>query len=253
MNMRSEAVDITTEDGVCDAYVTRPDDDRPHPGVLFFPDGIGVRPRLYEMADRIAAVGYVVLLPNVFYRAGRAPIIPNLAELLAAGDRTKLMAAIWPVASSLTPANALRDTRFYLQYLASVANGPVGLTGYCMGAGLALRAAGTYPDRVAAAGGFHGGNLASDSADSPHLLAGTVTAELYFGHADKDPSLPPEQIDRLAAALDAAGVRYRAEVYDGATHGYTMSDTSVYNEEAEQRHWSALFDLFSRNLSTVDY
>jgi carboxymethylenebutenolidase len=80
-----------------------------------------------------------------------------------------------------------------------------------------------------------------------------VTAELYFGHADKDPSLPPEQIDRLAAALDAAGVRYRAEVYDGATHGYTMSDTSVYNEEAEQRHWSALFDLFSRNLSTVDY
>jgi carboxymethylenebutenolidase len=246
----TQAVDITTIDGVCDAYVARPDDDRPHPGVLFFPDGIGIRPRLHEMADRIAAQGYVVLLPNVFYRSGRAPIIPNLAELQATGDRAKLMAAIWPIASSLTPASALRDTRSYLEYLATLAPGPVGVTGYCMGAGLALRTAGTYPERVAAAGGFHGGNLASDSPDSPHLLAGQVSAELYFGHADDDPSLPPEQIERLAHALDKAGVRYRAEVYPGATHGYTMSDTSVYNQEAEQRHWNALFDLFSRNLPT---
>lgn len=242
-------VEIATEDGVCDAYVARPDGGAGHRGVLFFPDGIGVRPRLHEMADRIAAQGYVVLLPNVFYRSGRAPIVSDLDELLASGDRAKLMEVIWPIASSLTPDNAMRDVRFYLEYLATAAPGPVGLTGYCMGAGLALRTAGTYPDRVAAAGGFHGGNLASEAPDSPHLLAADVTAELYFGHADNDPSLPPEQIARLNAALDEAGVRYRAEVYEGAMHGYTMSDTRAYNQAAEQRHWKALFDLFSRTLA----
>jgi carboxymethylenebutenolidase len=246
--MPGTPVDIPTEDGVCDAYVARPDDDGPRPGVLFFPDGIGVRRRLHDMADRIADQGYVVLLPNVFYRSGPAPVVPNLEELLAAGDRAKLMEAIWPVVTQLKPADAVRDARFYLHYLGTVAAGPVGLTGYCMGAGLALRTAGAYPDRVAAAGGFHGGNLASDAADSPHLSAATVQAELYFGHADNDPSLPPEQMARLSEALDAAGVRYRAEVYEGATHGYTMSDTSVYNEAAEQRHWDALFDLFGRDL-----
>jgi carboxymethylenebutenolidase len=249
--MRGAPVDIPTDDGVCDAYVARPAADGPHRGVLFFPDGIGVRARLYDMADRIADEGYVVLLPNVFYRSGRAPLVPNLDELLAAGDRVKLMEAIRPIVSTFKPADAVRDARFYLDYLATIAPGLVGLTGYCMGAGLALRTAGTYPDRVAAAAGFHGGNLASDAPDSPHLLAADVTAELYFGHADNDPSLPPEQIERLNDALDKAGVRYRAEVYEGAIHGYTMADTSVHSEAAEQRHWDALFDLLRRNLQSA--
>jgi len=243
-------VDIATEDGTCDAYLAQPDGDGPHPAVLFFPDAIGLRQRIYDMADRIASHGYVVLAPNLFYRSGRAPVVANLDELLKAGDRQKLMEAVIPVARALKPADAMRDTRFYLDYLASVSPGPVGLTGYCMGAGLALRTAATYPDRVAAAGGFHGGNLASDAEDSPHLLAPSVKAELYFGHADADPSLPPEQIERLNAAFDAAGVRYRAEVYAGASHGYTMADTRVHNEEGERRHWDALLDLFQRNLKS---
>ena len=241
-------VDITTEDGVCDAYVAEPDGDGPHPAVLFFQDAIGMRQRIQDMADRIASHGYVVLAPNLFYRSGRAPVVANLDELLKAGDRQKLMEAVFPIARALKPADAMRDTRHYLGYLASRSRGPVGVTGYCMGAGLALRAAGTYPDRVAAAGGFHGGNLASDAPDSPHLLADQVSAELYFGHADADPSMPPEQMERLNAALDAAGVRYRAEVYEGAMHGYTMADTRVHNESGEQRHWDALLDLFQRTL-----
>jgi carboxymethylenebutenolidase len=249
--MRGTLVDVPTDDGVADCYVARPAGSGPYPGVLFYPDGIGVRPRLYDMADRIAEHGYVVLLPNIFYRSGRVPLIPDLDELLKSGDRAKLMAAVWPVASTLRPADAMRDTRFYLDYLAghdSVAAGPVGVTGYCMGAAMSLRAAGTYPDRIAAAAGFHGGNLASDADDSPHRLAGAVRAELYFGHADQDPSLPVEQIERLNAALDAAGVRYRAEVYEGATHGYTMADTAVYHEAAEQRHWTELLGLLGRVL-----
>jgi len=247
--MTSSMVDIATDDGVCDAYLSRPDGAGPHRGVLFFPDGIGMRPRLYEMADRIAAAGYVTLVPNTFYRSGRAPLIENLEELLQLEDRSKLMEAIMPIAGQLRPADVVRDAQFYLDYLATIAPGPVGLTGYCMGAGLALRTAAAYPDRVVAAGGFHGGNLATDAPDSPHQVAGSVAAELYFGHADNDPSNSPEQVARLNAALDAAGVRYRAEVYEGAIHGYTMADTRVYNQAAEERHWTALFDLFARTLA----
>jgi carboxymethylenebutenolidase len=99
---------------------------------------------------------------------------------------------------------------------------------------------------VAAAAGFHGGRLATDTPDSPHLVAGNITAELYFGHADDDPSLPPEQIERLAAALTEAGVRHHCEVYDGAPHGYTQADTASYHREGDERHWAALLDLLKR-------
>jgi len=127
-----------------------------------------------------------------------------------------------------------------------VADGPVAVTGYCMGAALSLRTAGTYPDRVAAAAGFHGGRLATDTPDSPHLVAGRITAEVYFGHADRDHSLPGEQIERLERALTEAGVRHRCEVYPGAGHGYTQSDTAAYDKEADERHWAALLDLLAR-------
>lgn len=120
-----------------------------------------------------------------------------------------------------------------------------------MGAGLALRTAGTYPDRVAAAAGLHGASLASDAPDSAHLLAGPITAEMYFGHADQDPSLPPEQIERLDKALAGAGVRYRAEVYIGARHGYTMADTAVYAPAAAERHRTALLDLLARTCPPI--
>jgi carboxymethylenebutenolidase len=249
--MQGTLVDIGTDDGIADCYVAQPPGAGPFPAVLFYPDGIGVRPRLYDMADRIASTGYVVLLPNVFYRAGRIPLIPNLEEILKLEDRTRLMEALAPIMSHLKPADVMRDTRFYLDYLAghdAVAAGPIGVTGYCMGAGMSLRAAGTYPDRIAAAAGFHGGNLATDAEDSPHLCAATVRAELYFGHADQDRSLPPEQMERLNAALDAAGVGYRAQVYEGASHGYTMADTQAYHEQAEQRHWTELLGLFDRVL-----
>jgi carboxymethylenebutenolidase len=247
--MTSALVDIPTDDGVCDAYVSEPDAPGPHPAVLIWPDAIGVRPRLYDMADKIASWGYVVLLPNIFYRSGRVPLIENLEDLLKLEDRAKLFEALGPVIRTFKPIDGVRDAAFYLDFLAahpSVAPGPVGLTGYCMGAGMALRTAGEYPDRVAAAGGFHGGNLATDNPDSPHLWAKTCRAELYFGHADNDQSMQPDQQDRFATALDDAGVTYRAEVYEGAIHGYTMADTRVHNAAAEQRHWDALSELFGR-------
>ncbi|MFI9169395.1 dienelactone hydrolase family protein [Streptomyces lincolnensis] len=247
-SVQTTTVDIPTEDGVVDAYVAHPGDGNPHPAVLLYMDAFGLRPQLRSMADRLAEAGYTVLVPNVFYRHGRAPLF-DLPEFIDPGARPEIFERIGPVMQALTPELAMRDAEAYLRWLADspvAADGPVALTGYCMGARLALLTAGTYPERVAAAAGFHGGRLATDAPDSPHLVAGKVTAELYFGHADEDPSLPAEQIDRLEQALTAAGVRHTCEVYSGAHHGYTQADTASYDREGDERHWAALLDLLKR-------
>jgi len=247
-SVQGTVVDIPTEDGVADAYLVHPAEGGPHPAVLLYMDAFGLRPRLEAMADRLAAAGYTVLVPNVFYRTRRAPVL-DLPEFIDAAARPALFEALGPIMAQLTPEAAMRDAGAYLRRLEScpaAADGPVAVTGYCMGAGLSLRTAGTYPDRVAAAAGFHGGRLATEAPDSPHLVAGQVTAELYFGHADNDPSLPPEQIERLEKALTEAGVRHRCEVYPGAGHGFTQSDTSAYDRAGDERHWQALLDLLNR-------
>ncbi|WP_030678691.1 dienelactone hydrolase family protein [Streptomyces cellulosae] len=246
--VQGTAVDIPTEDGTADAYLAHPADGQPRPGVLLYMDAFGLRPQLRSMADRLAGAGYTVLVPNVFYRHGRAPVV-ELPEFIDPGARPEIFERIGPIMQSLTPELAMRDADAYLRQLAgspATADGPVALTGYCMGARLALLTAGTYPERVAAAAGFHGGRLATDAPDSPHLVAGRVTAELYFGHADQDPSLPAEQIERLEDALTTAGVRHTCEVYSGAHHGYTQADTSAYDREGDERHWAALLDLLKR-------
>jgi carboxymethylenebutenolidase len=241
-------VDIPTQDGTADAYLVHPAEGGPHPAVLLYMDAFGLRPRLRAMADRLAEAGYTVLVPNVFYRHGRAPVV-ELPEFIDPGARPEIFERIGPLLRRLTPEPAMRDADAYLRWLADspvAADGPVALTGYCMGARLALLTAGAYPDRVAAAAGFHGGHLATDAPDSPHLVAGSVKAELYFGHADKDPSLPVEQIDRLEQALTAAGVRHTCEVYEGAHHGFTQADTAAYDRAGDERHWAALLDLLQR-------
>jgi carboxymethylenebutenolidase len=240
-------VDVATEDGMADAYLTRPDDDRPYPGVLFIIDAIGLRPRIEEMADRIAASGYVVLAPNVFYRAGRAPVLatPDFSD---PDNRASFMQAVRPLIEQLTPEVAARDGAAYLDYLAEIAPGPVAITGYCMGGRVGWRIAAAHPDRVAALASFHGGGLVTDAADSPHRSAGQLKAELYFGHADQDASMTTEQIVALERALDEAAVRHRSELYEGAMHGYTMADTAAFNDAACERHFTELFALLERTL-----
>ncbi|KES03954.1 dienelactone hydrolase [Streptomyces toyocaensis] len=249
-SVRGTGVGIRTEDGTADAYLTHPVEGGARPAVLFYTDAFGLRPRVRETADRLAGAGYTVLVPNVFHRRGPAPVV-ELPEFIDATARAAAFRRLRPTMRALTPERAMRDAGAYLRWLAecpAVAGGPVGVTGYCMGAALALRTAGTYPDRVAAAAGFHGGRLATDTPDSPHRVAGRITAEVYFGHADRDPSLPPAQIERLERALTDAGVRHRCEVYTGAAHGYTQSDTAAYDREADGRHWAALLGLLGRNL-----
>jgi carboxymethylenebutenolidase len=245
--MQSSIVEVTTADGVADAYLTRPEDDRPYPAVLFIIDAIGLRPRIEEMADRIAANGYVVLAPNVFYRAGRAPVVP-VADFSDPEGRAGFMQAVRPLIEQLTPERTARDGAAFLDYLAAAAEGPVAITGYCMGGRVGWRIAAAHPDRVVALASFHGGGLVTDAPDSPHRSAKDVKAELYFGHADHDPSMSAEQIAALERALDEAAVRYRSELYEGAMHGYTMSDTAAYDQAACERHFTELFALLARTL-----
>jgi carboxymethylenebutenolidase len=250
MNVHSTTIDIATDDGVADAILAAPDDEHPHPGVLLYMDAFGLRPRLREMADRLAAEGYVVLVPNVFYRHGRAPVV-ELGDLTDPDSRAAIFEKLSPLMQELTPESAMRDADAYLAFLADyerVAGRHVGTAGYCMGGGLALRTGAHAPDRVAAVASFHGGRLATDQPDSPHLLADRLQAEVYVAHADNDGSMPPEQQQRLSEALTSAGVTHRTEMYDGAVHGFTMADTAAYDAAATERHWERLLDLLGRTL-----
>ena len=243
-------VQVPTSDGVADAYLAQPDGDGRFPAVLIFMDAFGLRPRLAEMAERIASRGYLVLVPNLFYRAGRAPLF-DLSGLDDPERRAALFGQLMPHIRALTPEAITRDAAAYLDFLAArddVAPGPVAMVGYCMGGTNALRAIEAYPDRIAALASFHAGRVVTDAPDSPHLGVGAVRGELYFGHADQDPSLPPEQINRLDEALTAGGVRHRCEVYTGAHHGFTQADTAAYDSTADKRHWTALLALLDRTL-----
>jgi carboxymethylenebutenolidase len=165
-------------------------------------------------------------------------------------NRAGFMQAIRPLAEQLTPEATARDGAAYLDFLAGIAPGPVAITGYCMGGRVGWRIAAAHPDRILALASFHGGGLVTDAPDSPHRSADAIKAELYFGHADHDPSMSAEQVAELDRALDQAGVRYRTEVYEGAMHGYTMSDTAAYDEVACERHFTELFALLARTVGS---
>lgn len=251
--LHTSTVEIPTRDGVADGFLIAPTQRGPHPGVLFYMDAFGLRPRLKEMAGRIAEEGYVVLVPNVFYRQGPAPLL-DLSDLADPEARGRLFEILRPWMAQLGPEPAMSDAEAYVDFLTGpdsrgpVARGPVGVTGYCMGGALALRTAAHRPTQVAAVAAFHPARLATDTPDSPHLLAHRLQAEVYVASADHDPGMPPEQQTRLDEALTAAKVRHLCEQYDGAAHGFTMSDTAAFDEAATDRHWKALLELLARTL-----
>jgi carboxymethylenebutenolidase len=243
--------ELSVPGGTAEAWVSLPAPDREHPGVLFFMDAFGIRPQIEQMADRIASWGYVVLAPNVFHRDGSVADLAPTVDLHDRGAAEGFFAGAFARVRSLTADVAESDIGAYtdaLLALPGVRPGPIGVTGYCMGARLAVRAACVRPDVVAACGGFHGGGLATDNDDSPHLGLPRARAAFVLGHADHDRSMPPEAIARLDAALDDAGLEHVSEVYAGASHGYTMADTAAYDEAAAERHYAALEDLLSRSL-----
>ncbi|MFE9787658.1 dienelactone hydrolase family protein [Nocardia salmonicida] len=250
MAVHTLALNVATADGKADAFLAYPDDNVPHPAVLVFSDAFGLRPVVRRDAERLAALGFTVLVPNVFYRNGSAPVI-ELPDFIGADRRGEIFGALRPLLTALTPELVVADAGAYLSWLADsplTTGNPVGLSGYCMGVRNALHTAAAHPDSVAAVAGFHGGRLATEDPTSPHTVVDRITAEVYLAHADADPGLPPEQIHRLDAAFTASGTTFRTEVYPGAHHGFTQSDTDVYNAEADARHWTELTDLFTRVL-----
>jgi carboxymethylenebutenolidase len=248
--MHSEMVDVPVDGGVAEAYRVQPDGPGPHPGVLVFHDAFGLRQRLFEMAGRIAAEGYTVLAPNMYHRGGASPLA-GLSGVVTEDRLPAIFERIGPLNRALTPAAIADDTRAYLSFMVPANGfdaGPVAIAGYCQGGTYALRAATAFPDRIQALGSFHAGAVVTAAEDSPHRAVGRITGEVYFGHADDDPWMTPEQIATLEAALAAAGVTHRSEVYAEAEHGFTLADLPVYDEAADRRHQESLSALLDRAL-----
>ncbi|MEW6018562.1 MAG: dienelactone hydrolase family protein [Pseudomonadota bacterium] len=245
--MRQE-VSIPTQDGAMRAFAFTPETgEGPWPAVIFYMDAPAIRPALFDMGERLASHGYFVVMPDLYWRAGAYEPI-DMATIRNDEARRE---AFGRLRASTNPQAQLVDTRGVLDWFdgqprADAAR--VGLTGYCMGGGIALRAAGAFPEQVAAAASFHGGNLATDEADSPHLSAPRIKAQVLVAGADEDRSFPPEQMERLSAALDAAGVKAEVVIYPGARHGYAPADMPAYDREAAERHWRDLLALFQANL-----
>ncbi len=237
-------IEIEMPDGTAEAYLTGSG-----PGVLFFIDAIGLRPQIAQMADRIAAWGYTVLAPNTLYRSGTAAeTSPQPGEdLRAPGGREAFFQHTGPRIAELTPERLREDIPAYLAALREHADGDIAVVGYCMGARLAVRAAGLDP-RVVAVAGFHGGGLVTDDPDSPHLSLPDARAEFVFGHADQDRSMTPEAVAALDRALADAGLTATTDIYPESPHGYSMNDTSMYHQPGAERSFEELHALLDRTL-----
>jgi carboxymethylenebutenolidase len=240
-------IEIETHDGICPGYVYRPTGSGPWPAVLIFMDGIGIRPAMLEVGERLATYGYFVLLPDLFYRSG--PYEPMDARTVFADPEKRkiLMAKFFALA---TQANIMSDTRAFLDYLAAqpdVKPGGIGTTGYCLGGLMSLTAAGTYPARIVATASYHGGRLATDSPESPHLLAPKIQSRVYIAGASEDSSFPDDMKERLEEALTQAGVDHQIETYP-ARHGWVLRDTPAYDTAAAERHWQTMIALFDAKL-----
>lgn len=240
-------VEIQTRDGKCPSYVFRPAEGREWPAVLVFMDGLGIRPAMLELGERLASNRFFVLLPDLYYRSG--PYEPMDAHTVFADPEKRkiLMEKFFALA---TPANIMSDTDAFLDFIAAeseVKPGGIGTTGYCMGGLMSLTAAGTYPDRILAAASLHGGRLATDAPDSPHLLAPKIKARVYVAGAIEDSSFPDDMKARLERALADAGVNHKIETYP-AKHGWVFRDAPVYDAGAAERHWQSMLSLFTETL-----
>jgi carboxymethylenebutenolidase len=245
--MIEEEIEISTHDGTADAVLYRHEDDTRRPGVIHLTDIGGIRAAHRQMARRLAGEGYIVLMPNAFYRTGRPPLFDfprRLGEERTMKRFAELMGPLGPEPMEL-------DAGDYVDFLAahdSVNDGPMGVVGYCFTGAMAVRTAAVRPDRIVAAASFHGGALYTDAPASPHLALPRVKARLYFGHAVADRSMPAEAIEKLNQALEAWGGQYESEVYEGARHGWTVPDGKPYQQFQAERAWNKLTDLLASTL-----
>jgi carboxymethylenebutenolidase len=247
VDVTESEVDIKTPDGVADAYFVHPSSGA-HPGVLMWPDILGLRPAFRTMGKRLAQSGYSVLVPNPFYRSGKAPVVPEGASFDDDATRQKLMALM----GSLTPEVQVTDAKAYVGYLSGQSavdrKRKLGTAGYCMGGPMTMRTAATFPDRIGAGASFHGANLATDKPDSPHLLVPKMKAQYLIAIAENDDQRDPAAKNLLREAFAKAGLAAEIEVYAGTMHGWCALDSKVYNQEQAEKAWGRMLALFKTAL-----
>jgi carboxymethylenebutenolidase len=250
-------VEVKTPDGVCDAAFIHPASGS-HPGVLIWPDAFGLRPSMRDIAKRLAAEGYSVLVPNPFYRLAKAPVIQDPSSFSFQNPAD--MARLQPLMASINaPGAAEKDAAACIAFLD--AQLPVnkarkiGTQGYCMGGPLVVRTAAALPDRIGAGASFHGGGLVTNTPASPHLLAPKIKARMYFGVASNDDMRQPDAKDTLREAFAAAKVPAEVEVYPEALHGWCVPDMPlqngkpIYSKPDAERAWGKLVALYKTALA----
>ena len=242
-------VNVPMATGVSDSALFYPEGNGTWPAVLVWTDILGLRPVFREMGRRLAAQGYIVLVPNPFFRNAKAPVVDGSFDFSKPEDRAKVM----PLAAALTADANISDAKAYTTFLdqqpQTNKNKKMGVQGYCMGGPLTFRTAATRPDRIGAAATFHGGGLVTDKPDSPHLLIPKMKAEMLCCVADNDDKRDPGAKDTLKQAFAAAHLTATVEVFEGCNHGWTVSGSQVYNEAGAERAWSELTAMYKRNLS----
>jgi carboxymethylenebutenolidase len=249
-------VDIKMPDGTCDAAFIHPKSGS-HAGILFWPDAGGLRPSMRQMARRLAADGYSVLVPNPFYRVSKAPFTDlSHFDFNSPTDRAKLTPLM---ASVNAPGNPEKDAVAYIEFLDAQKevhkSKKIGTQGYCMGGPLVVRTCAAVPDRVGAGASFHGGGLVTDKPDSPHLLAPKIKARMYFGIAANDDQRQPDAKDKLREAFAAAKVPTEIEVYPEALHGWCVPDMPMqngkplYSKPDAEKAWGKLLVLYKAGLA----
>ena len=236
---------ISLPDGECDAVLFQPDVKGTFPGIIYGTDIGGIRAAQRQSANRLSNEGYVILMPNVFYRTSKPPVM-DIAALRATPELFRKR--LDELAGPLTPEAQERDARGYVEYLSKLAPGKMGVVGFCFCGGVAMRIAATCPDEIAACASFHGAYLYESKPTSPHLVLPKIRARLLFGHAVQDRSMPAEAIERLEEALKRWGGQYESETYEGAIHGWTTLDNPAYNAPQASRAYEKLTALFAETL-----
>ncbi|MFT6579967.1 MAG: dienelactone hydrolase family protein [Alphaproteobacteria bacterium] len=247
--MLENTIDIQTKDGAMETFVCHPERHGPFPAVFLLMDAPGIREELRDMARRLASVGYFVLLPNLYYRAGRDTMYGP--DVLADGPERERMRA---VRTKMTIPPVMEDIAAMLDFIDSqdaAKPGPVGVHGYCMSGPYALAAAARYPDRIAAAASFYGTWLISDAVESPHLSLGQAKGELYIGCAEHDKLAPLPMVEELTELFMASGNAGELEIYPTVHHGFAFPLRECYDQPAAKQHWERLFALYERRLKAA--
>jgi len=240
-------VKVETPDGVADCYFVHPAAGR-HPGVIIWPDILGLRPAFRMMGKRLAESGYSVLVVNPYYRDAEAPVVSEGASFQDPITRETVL----PLARNLNPQTHVTDARAFVSFIDQQSvvdtSRKIGTAGYCMGGPIVMRTAATVPDRVGAAASFHGGGLVTDKSESPHLLIPSMQAQFLIAIAENDDEKQPEVKNVLREDFASAGLTAEIEVYEGAMHGWCPPDSAVYNQAQAERAWSRLLVLLETAL-----